>query len=108
MKKLKIKLSRQEVDALFNIFFVLLTFHEAVGFKNMLIREVMLEVLNQLQRMNENREQKKFTLKLTGAQSLAFIAYCGNIELERTPYEQVIINGICSQIHKTHSNATHI
>lgn len=105
MNHIKIKLTPSELEALHGFLMITLTFFEPVGYANMITKEVMHEVLNQLDRMIHNADQKKFTMKLTGSQALSFVAFFSKCDLSKHPYEGVLINRIIETIHKTNLNA---
>lgn len=102
---IKIKLKRSEVEALHSICAGEMAFSDPVGYAEIITEEMMIDVIDQLEKMQANGEQKKFSLKLTGAQSMAFVAFFMRIDLKPYPFERVIIHRIFETIHKTNINA---
>lgn len=104
---IKIKLKKSELHALQQITCLKIMTTDPVGYKAQITYELMFEVMLQMERMLENPEQKKFTLKLTGSEAMAFIAFWMEEDLSKVPYEQVLIHRITAAIHKNHLNAKH-
>jgi len=100
MQKIKIKLNRTEVTALRDFFLIPLNFMEPDGFNQMIILELMWEVTDRMDRMINNVDQKRFTLSLSGSQSMAFMAFTNMVEIERFPYEQVLVHRIVEEIDR--------
>ena len=98
---IKVKLKREQLEALFLLSNFYVSHYDPVGFGNLIAKELLLEVSDRMQAMIENWEQKKFTLRLTPAQSLAFYAFWAKVDLSRHPYEMVIIYNIFESINKS-------
>ena len=98
---IKIKLSKAQIDALYRITELYVTMYDPIGFKNLIVKELIIEIYLRMDAMLNNIEQKKFTIRFSGSQAMAFVAFWVSIDLTRTPYENVIINNIIEQIHQS-------
>lgn len=96
---LKYKLNRPQLTALYQLTCNTLHTYDPVGYANQVTKALMLEVLWQMQRLL-CRQQNKFTLILTPAQSFAWIAFWMMRNLNQNPYEMVIIQRIIEAIQK--------
>ncbi|TAN15160.1 MAG: hypothetical protein EPN37_10310 [Chitinophagaceae bacterium] len=94
-------MSRSELLALFNLTRGYVCNYDPVGYGNMITKELMTEIVDQMDRMLNNMDQKRYTLRLSGSQSMSFIAFWIHIDTTRHPYEMIIINRIVESIHKT-------
>lgn len=100
-RQIKIKLTFNELSALHQFSDAFVGWYDPVGFSNAMAKELICEINDKMQSMLINSEQKKFTLKLSLSQAMAFIAFWIKIDVRKHPYEMVIINRIIGLIHKS-------
>lgn len=103
MQKLKIKLARLEADCLRQFLFSLSEDDVIKIDLVTLLNELIMEIVEQLNRMLNNVEQRKFTLKLSGAQCIAFVIFSGTMPLYRFPYEGQIVRRIIAEIDRKYN-----
>lgn len=95
---------RGEVLALFSLSTGYMNQFKADDYVDIIIFELMVEVTDRMNSMLHNLEQRKYTLKLSAAQAVAFIAFWSRINLSRHPYERVAIARIIEAIDKAYSS----
>lgn len=100
MNKLKYKISRSELEALLDLTQHVLYREVFATFGDTMVKELMIEVAAQMAEMCNRYGAKKFTLKLSPAQMLAFLAFWRKQNLIAAPYESVLIHDINKEIHK--------
>lgn len=107
MKIIKIKLKRIEADSLQQFLDDSIAYTSAdITYNEILVRELIGNLIEQLGKMLNNAEQKKFTLKLDGAHCLGFLMYVHQMDLRRFPYEGQLIRRIIEQIDRNRNFET--
>ena len=105
MKKIKIRIQRQRLEVLLDVYVWIFTSYNPETPYEWLLYHIAGELHGQAAKQLHNESQERFTVLFTEVQALGFYQLFNNVDLRNMAFANVVVSEIIGAIDKVHKNA---